>query len=119
MSHGERVREIRKEMGMTLESFAKRLGVGKTAISKLENGDRNLTEQMARSICREYNVNYDYLIYGEGAMFGTLPQTTLDELCNQYNLDELDRQIIDLYVSFPKELREEVKKLIKERFTKE
>lgn len=42
-------------------------------------------------------------------MFDNLPQTILDELCQQYDLDDLDRQIIDLYVSFPKELRGEIK----------
>ena len=28
----------------------------------------------------EYNVNYDYLMYGEGEMFDDLPQTIVDEV---------------------------------------
>ena len=118
MTQGERVREIRKALGLTLEKFGEKLGVGKTAISKLEKDERNLTDQMAKAICREYNVSYDYLIYGDGEMFDSLPQTILDELCQQYDLDDLDRQIIDLYVSFPKELRDKIKNYIREHFTK-
>lgn len=118
MTQGERVREIRKALGLTLEKFGEKLGVGKTAISKLEKDERNLTDQMAKAICREYNVSYDYLIYGDGDMFDSLPQTILDELCQQYDLDDLDRQIIDLYVSFPKELRDKIKNYIREHFTK-
>lgn len=65
----ERVKELRKALGLTLEKFGARLGVGKTAISKIESGDRNLTDQMFLSICREYNVNPGWLRFGNGPMF--------------------------------------------------
>lgn len=119
MTQGERVREIRKALGLTLEKFGEKLGVGKTAISKLEKNERNLTDQMVKAICREYNVSYDYLTYGDGDMFDSLPQTILDELCQQYDLDDLDRKILDLYVSFPKELRDTIKNYIRDHFTKD
>lgn len=114
MTHGERVKEIRKTLNLTLEKFGEKLGVGKTAISNIEKGNRNLTDQMAKAICREYNVNYDYLIYEEGEMFSDLPQTVLDELCAQYSLNGFDKAIIELYVNTPLELRQEVKKKMKE-----
>ena len=69
MTQGERVREIRKSLGLTLEKFGEKLGVGKTAISNIEKGNRNLTEQMTKSICREFNVDYIWLTTGEGEMF--------------------------------------------------
>ena len=105
---------IRKTLNLTLEKFGEKLGVGKTAISNIEKGNRNLTDQMAKAICREYNVNYDYLIYEEGEMFSDLPQTVLDELCAQYSLNDFDKAIIELYVNTPLELRQEVKKKMKE-----
>ena len=114
MTTGERVKEIRKTLNLTLEKFGEKLGVGKTAISKIEKDERNLPDQMAKSICREYNVNYDYLIYEEGEMFSDLPQTILDELCAQYSLNDFDKAIIELYVNTPFELRQEVKKKMKE-----
>ena len=114
MEQGERIKQIRKSLDLTLEKFGEKLGVGKGAISTLENGKRNLTDQMAKAICREYNVNYDYLIYEEGEMFSDLPQTILDELCAQYSLNDFDKAIIELYVNTPLELRQEVKKKMKE-----
>ena len=66
MTQGERVRDIRKELGLTLEKFGEKLGVGKTAISKIEKGENSLTDQMLKAICREYNVNYDYIMNGDG-----------------------------------------------------
>ena len=93
MTQGERVKEIRKRLGLTLERFGEKLGVQKGSISKIEHDERSLTDQMAKAICREYNVSYDFLIYGEGDPFDDLPQTILDELCLQYELDDIDRQI--------------------------
>ena len=116
MTQGERVKEIRKTLGLTLEKFGKKLGVGKTAISKIEKNERSLTEQMALAICREYNVNYDYLIYGEGEMFDDLPETILDELCMQYDLDDLDRSLMEMYLEMPQDIRTYLKTEIKRRF---
>lgn len=109
MTQGERIREVRKELKLTLEKFGDKLGVGKGAISAIENETRNLTEQMAKSICREYNVNYDWLMYEEGEMFSDLPKTILDELCVHYDLDDLDRFIVELYVGLPKNVRDGIK----------
>jgi len=64
-----RVREIRKSLNLTMEKFGKRLGVTRTAISNIEAGTRNLTEQMKVAICREYNIDYLWLTTGQGEMF--------------------------------------------------
>ena len=72
----ERIKELRKTLGLTLESFGDKVGVGKSTISRIENGTNGLTEQMILSICREFNVNEDWLRYGTGEMFKDM---TLDE----------------------------------------
>ena len=88
MTQGERVKEVRKALGLTLDKFGEKVGVKKQTVSRIENGVNNVTDQMVLSICREFNVNYDFLMNGEGEMFDDLPQTVLDELCAQYDLDE-------------------------------
>lgn len=65
----ERIRNLRKTLGLTMEKFGKHLGVGKTAISNIENGNRNVTDQMFKLICREFNVNENWLRNGTGEMF--------------------------------------------------
>lgn len=69
MTQGERVREVRKALGLTLEKFGEKLGIQKSAISKIERGDTNLTDANIKSICREFNVDYIWLTTGEGKMF--------------------------------------------------
>ena len=118
MTQGERLKEIRKTLGLTLEKFGEKLGVKKNSLSQIENGHNALTDQMALAICREYNVNYDYLMTGEGEMFDNLPETVLDELCQQYDLDEYDRFLIELYISLPAELRAAAKNKARELLAK-
>lgn len=114
MTRGERIKEVRSALGLTLDKFGEKLGVKKAAISAIENGKRNLTEQMAKSICREYNVSYDYLTYGDGEMFTDLPATIVDELCIQYDLDDFDRAIVEMYIELSQEEKAAVKKKMRE-----
>lgn len=69
MTQNERVKEVRKSLGLTLEKFGERIGVARGSMSNIENGNRNLTEQMTKSICREFGVDYIWLTTGEGEMF--------------------------------------------------
>lgn len=109
MTQGERVLEIRKVLGLTMDKFGEKLGVQKSAISKIEKDKVNLSDQMVKLICREYNVNYDWLMDEEGEMFSDLPRTVLDELCSLYELDDLDRFIVELYIGLPNDVRDAIK----------
>ncbi len=106
---GNRIKELRSFLNLNQENFGERLGVTKTAISRIEKGERGLTDQMAKAICREYNVNYFWLTEGEGDMFVGVPETIIDELVEKYNLDDLDRQIITNYINLTDEQRDAVK----------
>jgi len=68
VTQGERVNEVRKKSQLTMDQFGERLGVTKTAISYVVNGKRNLTEQMLKSICREFSVDEEWLRTGDGDM---------------------------------------------------
>ncbi|MDO5349796.1 MAG: helix-turn-helix domain-containing protein [Lachnospiraceae bacterium] len=73
----ERLRKIRKEKSLNQEDFGKRLGVGKTAISKMELGTYQITDTMAKLICSEFGVNEIWLRTGEGGdenMFTKIPE---------------------------------------------
>lgn len=65
----DRLNLLRKTLKISQEEFGKRLGVTGASISRLEKGERNITEQMVKSICREFNVDYIWLTTGEGEMF--------------------------------------------------
>lgn len=69
MTQGERVREVRKSLGLTLDKFGERIGLKKAAVSVIENGKCSLTDSNIKLICREFGVNYIWLTTGKGEMF--------------------------------------------------
>ena len=78
MTDNERIRAIRNALNMTMEAFGKRIGVSRAAISNIENGNRGITNQLATSICREFNVNPEYLSGDSDQMF--IEMTKEDEI---------------------------------------
>lgn len=96
----ERIRELRTTLKMTLEKFGERLGVGKTAISKLEKGERNVTDQMFKSICREFHVNEEWLRTGTGDMFLVIPENEEVSRCTQELLETQGSIVTDALKNF-------------------
>lgn len=66
---GERLKELRKALGLTQQAFADKLGVKRNTVGQWECGINPLTDQTVFSICREFDVNEAWLRTGEGEMF--------------------------------------------------
>lgn len=65
----DRIRKLRKELDLTQQKFADRLGVKRNTVGQWECGINALTDQVINSICREFDVNDNWLRTGEGNMF--------------------------------------------------
>lgn len=65
----QRVKDLRKAIGITQEAFASRIGLTGAALSRIESGQNALTEPNIRSIVREYGVDEIWLRTGSGEMF--------------------------------------------------
>lgn len=70
---GERLKLIRKSLGMTQEQLAQRLGVGKAALSMIETGKTGLSSRNRHILVQEFNVNLDWIDTGRGRMFDVEP----------------------------------------------
>ena len=112
----ERIKELRKCLGLSQDAFGERLGVTGAAVSRIEKGERGLTEQMALSICREFRVNYLWLMEGKGDMFFGTPESVVDELAEDYKLDDIDKKIIEKYLELSEEQRAVIKGYLKSVF---
>lgn len=106
MTQGERVKAIRKAKEMSMEQFGERIGnISKSTISNIENGNRNLTDLMLKSICSEFDVNEDWLRTGAGGpenMF--IPEdmrylNTVGRLGNEQN--EFKKFCINMLMELP------------------
>lgn len=113
MNIGERTKLLRKELGLTLEKFGEAVGLKKNTLSTIENGKSNLTEQTIMLICREFNVNEEWLRNGTGEMFNTSSgNQALDELKKEFNLDDFSVKLIKAFSELTDEQRASVKDFI-------
>ncbi|MDR3342625.1 MAG: helix-turn-helix domain-containing protein [Treponema sp.] len=67
----DRIRAIRKTLGINQSEFAKRIGLTQTSMSMIEIGKSNLTEKNIKMICTTFNVHEKWLRTGSGDMFGS------------------------------------------------
>lgn len=65
----DRIKKIRKKSGLTQVDFGERIGVKGNTITNYENGLRTPTDAVILSICREFDVNEEWLRNGTGEMF--------------------------------------------------
>lgn len=65
----ERLKKLRKTLDLTQQQLAEHLGVKRNTVAQWELGINAITEQVITSICREFDVNKEWLRTGEGEMF--------------------------------------------------
>ncbi|MDG6614137.1 helix-turn-helix transcriptional regulator, partial [Staphylococcus aureus] len=65
----ERVKEVRKALGLTQEQFGKKINMGRSNLSLIESGKVNVSPRVINDICEKFQVNEDWLRFGKGEMF--------------------------------------------------
>lgn len=65
----DRIKMIREYYKLTQDEFGKRIGSARNTIANYESGNRNPSNSVVLSICREFNVNEEWLRNGTGEMF--------------------------------------------------
>lgn len=69
----DRIKKIRKEFDLTQQEFADRIGIARGNVGAYEVGKNAPSDAVISLICREFNVNEDWLKTGQGEMF--IPRT--------------------------------------------
>lgn len=108
----ERVKELRKTLGLSGEKFGEPLGLKRSAISQIETGNANLTDQVIKLICLTYNVNEEWLRTGQGSMFNETKDEFLAELKRQHNLSDFQVELVKTYLELPDKDKDSIDKFI-------
>lgn len=108
MNIGDRLKILRKEHlnGISQDRFADIIGTSGAAISRYESSDRAIPNSIILSICREFNVNREWLETGEGEMFSESRSVTLDKIAKRYNGSETFRAMLDVYARLTSDQQE-------------
>lgn len=65
----DRIKAVRKELGLNQTDFGQKIGVKQGSVAAYESGSRSPLDSVIVSICREFNVSERWLRTGEGEMF--------------------------------------------------
>lgn len=60
----DRIIKLRKELKLSQSDFAKRLNLSRNFIGLVECGDRNISDRTISDICREFNINEEWIRFG-------------------------------------------------------
>lgn len=102
----ERIKILRAALHVSQAELGKRLGVTGTAISRMEIGNRAITEQMILAICREFNVREEWLRNGSGEMFLDLTEDEFAKAAAMLSSDAFARSLIVEYWKLDEESKQ-------------
>ena len=105
----KRVALIRAELGLSMEKFGEKLGISKQSVYKIEKGENNPSDQTLKLICNEFNVDPFWLEDGKGEMFTAIPESIIEELVDEFKLDDYDKMIIQTYLEASDEQQKAIK----------
>lgn len=80
---GKRIREIRENMGMTKEKFAKLLGISGQYLGVVEHGKSYLSIEKLKILCDLTNLSADYILFGKDNHMISNTQKALSEFSNE------------------------------------
>ncbi len=95
----DRIKKIRKEANMTQEKFAEKLGLKRQTIATYETGRSEPMDNIIVSICREFNVNKEWLLTGKGETYKEIEDETAEVVSD---LLEEDNPFYDLILGIMK-----------------
>jgi len=101
----ERLKKIRNSLHLTQQEFADRLGIKRNTVATYETGKSNPSDSAVVLICREFNVNEEWLRTGKGEMFTPKPTNILEQLVFKYQLSNSAYIMIEKFLALRPEIQ--------------
>lgn len=113
----ERIKMVRKTNKLSQEKFGNKLGITRDAVNNIERNRVQIKESTLLLVCRQFNVSYDWLKYGEGEMdLDSSDDSVMTVIKEKYDIDELDEKLIREYLSLTPHQRASIKDYFKQVF---
>ena len=110
----ERLKKLRKVLDLTQQEFGERLGIKRNTIATYESGRNEPIDAVVSLICKEFNVNEEWLRDGSGEMFKAAPSTALDALAEEYSYSHRDYVIVEKFSNLSRKDRDVILNFIME-----
>lgn len=114
----ERIKLLRKQLELSQEAFGARLEITKASVSRIESGINNPSDQTLKLICKEFNVNEDWLRTGAGGEENMFVPADMVYLQNVGKLGSERNEFKKFYLNMMMELPDEYWDYIYNEFKK-
>lgn len=116
MKISDRLKQLRKKIKLNQTEFGERLGYKQTAVGHWETERRTIPDSAILAICREFNVNEEWLRNGTGEMFVSHPDDVIETLVQKYGLSDFDRVLVTQYSKLSVQQRKAVHAFLDEMY---
>jgi transcriptional regulator with XRE-family HTH domain len=103
----ERLKILRKSLGLTQGEFGKKIGMSDVAISHMESGRTALSEQNTKLICLTFGVNEKWFREGLGEMIDEWAQLTLREQRFLAVFEKLSQIAQEMLIEYAEKLKKD------------
>lgn len=104
----ERIKKMRKALGLTQQALADKLGISRSNIASYESGNSIPGDATINLICRELNIREEWLRYSKGEMLKPNPSYAIDILAREHNLTHGEYILIEKFVNMKPEYRKAI-----------
>ncbi len=104
----DRLKEIRSNYNLTQQEFADRLGIKRNTVATYETGKSNPSDSAIVLICREFNVNEEWLRTGIGKKYKEFSGNIINQLAAEYGLSDIATAMIRCFIDLKPEVQNEM-----------
>lgn len=108
----ERLKQLRKALKLNQVDFGAKLSLTGSAISRYESGVNAMADNIVLLICREFDVNEEWLRYGTGSMFSQKNMDLIEQLSDKYDLGLYGRQLLETYLELSDSDKQAVERFV-------
>lgn len=109
----ERLKELRKLLELTQEEFAEKINISRSNLGNIETNRVAITERIITDICNTHGASEAWLKTGAGSPLTEKDKYLFAQIKRLFDLDNIDMEIIDVYVNLPVEYRERFRDYIR------
>lgn len=104
----ERIKEVRKDLGLSQKELAERIGISQRSVSWGEQPGNNVPDSTVKALCMAFHISESWLRNGTGPMYEQQPTFSLDQFVKEHGATSLELEILKAYFELDPEIRKVV-----------
>ena len=112
----QRIKKLRKQLELNQRDFSCKINIAQSTLAMFETGSREPKDIHISQICSVFNVNENWLRYGDGDMFIEPSTFSLDDYAKKKNLTEKEILLIREFMELDPSVRNALYNMFEKAF---